>query len=149
MCWNGDLNTSTANQSICQLIIFYCRFIIHTERPYIYIEKIEITYRLLQVAFIWLMYFRIICLPLRQRSWSYRVSKSCISDAHCSFQWKWQVLHNYDISVLQQVGLFFNGIACLVKVWPLIKREFPRVPMTWRSARARANFKCDVSDVNS
>ena len=23
-----------------------------------------------------------------------------------------------------------------------------RVPMTWRSARARANFKCDVADVN-
>ena len=28
------------------------------------------------------------------------------------------------------------------------KRGFPRVPMTWRSARARANFKCDVADVN-
>ena len=43
---------------------------------------------------------------------------------------------------------FFDGIACLMKVWPLFKREFPRVPMTWRSARARANFKCDVVDVN-
>ena len=47
-----------------------------------------------------------------------------------------------------QVGMFFDGIACLTKVWPLFKREFPRVPRTWRSARARANFKCDVADVN-
>ena len=56
---------------------------------------------------------------------------------HCPFQWKWQVLHNYDISVLQQVGMFFDGVACLIKVWPLFNRGFPRVPMTWRSARAR------------
>ena len=34
-----------------------------------------------------------------------------------------------------------------MKVGPLFKREFPRVPMTLRSARARANFKCDVADV--
>ena len=90
----------------------------------------------------------VICFPWRQRSWSCSVFKSWISDAHCPFQWKWQVLHNYDISVLQQVGMFFDGIACLMKVWSLLKREFPRVPMTWRSARARANFKCDFRDVN-
>ena len=90
----------------------------------------------------------VICFPWRQRSWSCGVFKSWISNAHCPFQWKWQVLHNYDISVLQQVGMFFDGIACLMKVWPLFKREFPRVPMTWRSARASANFKCDVADVN-
>ena len=90
----------------------------------------------------------VICFPWWQRSWSCGVFKSWISDAHCPFQWKWQVLHNYDISVLQQVGMFFDGIACLMKVWPLFKRELPRVPMTWRSARARANFKCDVADVN-
>ena len=36
----------------------------------------------------------------------------------------------YDISVLQQVAMFFNGIACLMKVWPLFKQEFPRAPMT-------------------
>ena len=77
------------------------------------------------------------CFPWRQRGWSCGVFKSWISDAHCPSQRKWQVLHNYDISVLQQVGIFFNGIACLVKDWPLIKREFPRVPMTWRSARVR------------
>ena len=82
----------------------------------------------------------VICFPWRQRS--------CIPDAHCPFQWKWHVLHNYDISLLQQVGMFFDEIACLMKVWPLFKREFPGVPMTWRSARARANFKRDVADVN-
>ena len=90
----------------------------------------------------------VICYPWRQRSWSCGVFTSRISDAHCAFQWIWQVLHNYDISVLQHVGMFFDRIACLMKVWPLFKREFPRVPMTWRSARARANFKCDVADVN-
>ena len=73
----------------------------------------------------------------RQRSWSCGVFKSWISDAHSPFQWKWQVLHSYDTSVVQQVSVFCDGIACLMKVWPLFKREFPRVPMTWRSARAR------------
>ena len=77
-----------------------------------------------------------------------RCVRSWISDAHCPFQCKWQVLHNYDISVLQQVGMFFEGVVCLMKVWPLSKREFPRVPMTWRSARARVNFKCDVANAN-
>ena len=90
----------------------------------------------------------VICFPWRQRSWSCCVFKSWISDAHCPFQWKWQVLHNYDIFVLQQVGMFFDGIACLMKVRPLFKRKFPRVPMTWRFARACANFKCDVAVVN-
>ena len=90
----------------------------------------------------------VICSPWRQRSWSCGVFQSWILDAHCPSQWKWQVLHNYDISMLQQVGMFFDGIACLMKVWPLFKREFPRAPMTWRSARARANFKCDVVDIN-
>ena len=90
----------------------------------------------------------VICYPWRQRSWSCGVFTSWISDAHCPFQWKWQVLHNYDISVLQQVGMLFDGMACLMKIWPLFKREFPRVPMRWRSARARANFKCDVAYVN-
>ena len=50
--------------------------------------------------------------------------------------------------ILQQVAMFFDGIACLMKIGPLFKREFSRVLMTWRSARARANFKCDVADVN-
>ena len=60
----------------------------------------------------------VICFPWRQRSWSCGVFKSWISDAHFPFQWKWQVLHNYDISVLQQVGMFFDGTAWLMKVWP-------------------------------
>ena len=90
----------------------------------------------------------VIGFPWRRRSWSCGVFKSWISYAHCPFQWKWQVLHNYNISVLQQVGMFFDGIACLMKVWPLFKQEFPCAPMTWRSTRARANFKCDVADVN-
>ena len=86
-----------------------------------------------------------ICFPWRQRSWSCGVFKSWISDAHCPFQWKWQVLHNYDISVLQQVGMFFDGIACLMKVWPLFQREFPHVLMTWRSARTRiSNVKSQM-----
>ena len=58
----------------------------------------------------------VICFPWRQRSWSCDVFQSWISDAHCPFQWKWQVIHNYDISVHQQVGMFFNGIACLMKI---------------------------------
>ena len=90
----------------------------------------------------------VICYLWQQRSWSCGVFTSWISDAHGPFQWKWQVLHNYDISVLQQVGMFFDRVACLMKVWPLFKREFPRVSMTWRSACARANFKCDVAYVN-
>ena len=58
----------------------------------------------------------VICYPWRQRSWSCGVFTSWISDAHSPFQWKWQVLRNYDISVLQQVGMFFDGIACFMKV---------------------------------
>ena len=80
------------------------------------------------------------CLVQRNRSCG--VLKSWMSDAHWPFQWKWQVLHNCDISVLQQFGMFFDGIACL-KVWPLSKWEFPRVAMTWRSALAQ------ISDVTS
>ena len=79
----------------------------------------------------------VICFPLRQRSWSCGVFKSWISDANCSSQWKWQGVHHYDTSVLQQIGMFFNGIAFLVEVWPMTKREFPRVPMTWLPARVR------------
>ena len=69
--------------------------------------------------------------------------------AHCPFKRKWQVLHNYDISVLQRVGMFSDGIACLMKVWPLFKLEFSRVPMTWRSVRARISMwhrRCKQTD---
>ena len=79
----------------------------------------------------------VICFPWRQRSWLCGVFINWISDAHCPFQWKWQILHNYGISMLQQVSMFFNGIACLMKVWPLFKREFPHALMTWCSAHAQ------------
>ena len=72
----------------------------------------------------------------RQRSWSCGVFKSWISDARCPFQWKWQVLHSYAISVLQQVGMFFDGIACLMKVWPFSSGS--SLVSRWR----------DVADVN-
>ena len=60
----------------------------------------------------------------RQRSRSCGVIKSRISVAHCPFQRKWRVLHNYGISVLEQVGMSF-------------KREFPCVLLTWLTAHAR------------
>ena len=65
------------------------------------------------------------------------VFKSWIFVAHCPFQQKWRVLHIRYISVLEQVGMSFNGIPYLMKVYLLFKREFPRVLMTWRTARAR------------
>ena len=73
----------------------------------------------------------------RQHRRSCGVFKSWISVAHCPFQRKWRVLHMWYISVLEQVGMYFNGIACLMKVYFLFKREFPRVLMTWRTARVR------------
>ena len=54
------------------------------------------------------------------------VFKNWISVAHWPFHRKWRVLHNYDISVLEQVGMSFNGIAYLMKVKLLFKREFHR-----------------------
>ena len=63
------------------------------------------------------------------------VFKSWISVAHCPFQRKWRVLYIRYISVLEQVGMSFNGIAYLMKVYLLFKREFPRVLMTRRTAR--------------
>ena len=44
------------------------------------------------------------------------VFKNWISVAHCPFQRKWRVLHIWYISVLEQVGMSFNGIAHLMKV---------------------------------
>ena len=90
----------------------------------------------------------VISFPWRQRSWSCGVFKSWIVYARCPFQWKWQVLHNYDISVLQQLGMFFDGIACLMKVWPFLSGS--SLVSRWHDAplvNARI-FKCDVADVN-
>ena len=59
---------------------------------------------------------------------------------------KGHVVHNYDISVFQLVGMLFKGIASLMKAQPLFKRKFHRLLMTWRTARVR--IKCDVIHVN-
>ena len=54
------------------------------------------------------------------RPWQHRrscgVLKGWISVAHCPFQRQWRVLHIWYISVLEQVGMSFNGIAHLMKI---------------------------------
>ena len=52
----------------------------------------------------------------RQRRRSCGVFKSCISVALGPFQWKWRDLHIWYISVLEQVGMSFDGIPYLMKV---------------------------------
>ena len=76
-------------------------------------------------------------LAWRQHRRSCGVFKSWISVAQCPFQQKWQVLHIRYISVLEQVGMSFNGIAYLMKVYLLFKREFPHVLMIWSTAHVR------------
>ena len=76
-------------------------------------------------------------LAWRQHCRSCVVFKSLIYMAHCPFQRKWRVLRIRYISVLEQVGMSLNWIAYLMKVCLLFKREFPRVLMTLRTARAR------------
>ena len=86
------------------------------------------------------------------RPWHRRscgVFKSWISVAHCPFERKRRVLHIWYISVLEQVGMSINGIAHLMKVWLLFKREFPRVLHDYVTHRSCANFKCEVADVNN
>ena len=51
----------------------------------------------------------------RQHRRSCGVFKGLISVAHCPFQRKWRVLHIRYISVLEQVGMSFNGIAYLMQ----------------------------------
>ena len=79
------------------------------------------------------------------RPWQHRrscgVFKSWISVAHCPFQRKWWVLHIWCISILEQVGMSFNGIAHLMKVYLLFKREFPRVRPWWRDAPLVCEFQ--------
>ena len=43
----------------------------------------------------------------------------------------------------------FNGIAHLMKVKLLFKREFPRVLHDGVTQHSCANFKCEVADVNN
>ena len=69
---------------------------------------------------------------------------------HCPFQRKWDVIHNYDISVLQQVSIFINGMTKSKKVSPLFRREIHRVLITWRTDRVRisnvkSNRRCKQS----
>ena len=68
------------------------------------------------------------CFPWRQRSWSCGVFKSWISDAHCPFQWKWQVLHNYNIFVLQQVGMFCRWDRLLDEGLAFVQAGVPSCP---------------------
>ena len=42
-----------------------------------------------------------------------------------------KVLHNYDISVLQQVGIFFNGIACLVNFAFDVTSQIKQIDQHW------------------
>ena len=93
----------------------------------------------------------VICFPWRTRSWSWGVFKNWISEAHCPFQWKWQVLHNYDISVLHQFGMFSMGSPAWWRFGlcssPGVQAGVPSClgDVTWREC---ANFKCDVANVN-
>ena len=84
----------------------------------------------------------------RQHRRSCGVVKGWISVAHCPFQWKWRVLQIRYISVLEQVGMSFNGIAYLMKVYAFVQVGVPSCSddVTHRSC---ANFKCVVADVNS
>ena len=75
------------------------------------------------------------------------VFKGWISVTHCPFQRKWRVLHIRYISVLEQVGVSFNGIAYLMKVCAFVQAGVPSCSddVTHRSC---ANFKCEVADDN-
>ena len=70
----------------------------------------------------------VFCFPWRQLRWSCGVFKSCISDAHCPFLWKWQVLHVYDISVLQQVCSFFQWDRLLDEGLASVQAGVPSCP---------------------
>ena len=74
------------------------------------------------------------------------VLKGYISVAPSPFQRKLQVGHNYDITVLQQLGMPFNGIAYLMKCWPFCLVAVPAASgdLTYCSYE---NIKCEVADV--
>ena len=85
----------------------------------------------------------------RQHHRSCGLFRSWISVAHCPLKRKWRVLHIWYISVLEQIGMSFNGIAHLMKVYLLFKREFPHVLHDDVTHRSCANFKCEVAYVNN
>ena len=72
------------------------------------------------------------------RPWQHRrscgVFKCWIYVAHCTFQRKWRVLHMWYISVLEQVGMSFNGIAHLMKVSTFVQAGVPSCAPWWRDA---------------
>ena len=78
-------------------------------------------------------------LPIATTKLIMGVFKSWISDAHCPFQWKWQVLHNYDISLLQQVGMFSMGSPAWWRfgLWSSGNSFMSR----WRDAPLTRNFQ--------
>ena len=51
---------------------------------------------------------------------SHGVFQNGISVVRCPFQWKWQVWYNCDISFLEQVDIYFNGITYLMNVFFLL-----------------------------
>ena len=89
----------------------------------------------------------VICFSWRQRSWSCDMFKSWISDAHCPFQSKWQVLHNYDISRASSCRFVFRWDRLLDEGLAFVQAGVPSCPddVTLRSC---ANFKCGVADLN-
>ena len=70
--------------------------------------------------------YDVIAWPQRRRPCG--VFKSWISIAHCHFQQKWRVLHHYD-----RYPYLNRSAVCLLSGSPTW--EFPRVLMTWRTAR--------------
>ena len=63
-------------------------------------------------------------------------------------QWKWRVLHIRFISVLEQVGMSFNGIAYLMRKFSFCSSGSFQVSGDG-THRSCANFKCEVADVKN
>ena len=83
----------------------------------------------------------------QQLRWSYGVFKSWIPVAQHLFQCKRHVLHNYDISLLQQVIMILIRIAQLMKVQPLFSAGVPSCAYDIMH-HSCIKFKYQVADVN-
>ena len=77
----------------------------------------------------------------RQHRRSCGVFKSWISVTHCPFERKWRVLHIWYISVLEQVGMSFNGIAHLMKGLAFVQAGVPSCAPWWRGAPLVREFQ--------
>ena len=88
---------------------------------------------------------------LASSAWRHRRWSCGVFIAHCPFQQKWRVLHSYDISALEQVGMSFNGIAYLMKAF--VQAEvllYSVVLITWISnVRPPAKQTMDFMAVKS